>query len=68
MLGLLGMVRYALGRLSLDAAFARLSKRTGLRISPVLLTEPEAAVDGDSVADLQLVESILKSRSLAGAR
>lgn len=65
MLGWRGVVRYALGRLTLSAAFARLSARTGVRVAPALLTEPEAAIDVDSVADLELVESILAQRSAA---
>lgn len=59
MLGWIGVLRYALRRLDLDNAFARLSRRAKLRVCPVLLSEPEAAIDVDSLSDLQLVESIL---------
>lgn len=63
MLGWPALARYALRALSLEAAFAGLSKRHGLRAGPILLDEPNAAVDVDSVADLRQVEAILKARS-----
>lgn len=59
MLGWPALIRYALRMLSLDAAFSGLSKRHGLRVGPVLLDDPNAAVDIDSVADLHQVEAIL---------
>ena len=62
MLGWTGVLRYALHRLGLEDAFARLSRRTNMRVCPVLLSEPEAAIDVDSLSDLQLVESILTDR------
>jgi len=63
MLGWIGIARYALCRLSLDAALGRLSRRTGVRVVPVLLSQPEAAIDVDSVADLIEVERILAVRA-----
>lgn len=65
MLGWIGIARYAIGRLSLTAALDRLSHRTGVRVTPTLLAEPEAAVDVDSVEDLIAVERILATRSTA---
>ncbi|KEZ78495.1 nucleotidyltransferase family protein [Salinisphaera hydrothermalis] len=60
MLGWTALARYALRALPLEAAFAGLSKRHDLRAGPVLLDEPNAAIDVDSVADLRQVEAILR--------
>lgn len=62
MLGPLAVLRYLLGRLTLVQAFDKLSRRVELNIRPVLLSQPQAAVDVDSLADLALVESILARR------
>lgn len=62
MLGWGALIRYALRRLSLEQAFARLSRRFDVRVGPTLLTTPEAAIDVDSVADLYQVEAILSGR------
>jgi GTP:adenosylcobinamide-phosphate guanylyltransferase len=56
------LVRYALGLLSLDAAFAHVSRLTGATIKPVLLPFAEAATDVDKPTDFVLVESLLKKR------
>lgn len=61
LLGWLGIARYAIGRLSLRAALNRLSRRTGVRVAPVLLTESQACIDVDSVDDLVTVEHILEA-------
>ena len=63
MLGWTGVARYALRRLTLDEAFRQLSQRTGVNARAVLLDEPEAAIDVDTVDDLALVEAILAQRS-----
>ncbi len=55
MLGIGLFVRYLAGRLSLADALAELSRRTQCRIAPVVLTQPEAAVDVDSIDDWRLV-------------
>ena len=55
MLGLGLFLRYLAGRLSLAEALNELSRRTHCRIAPVLLTQPEAAVDVDSIEDWRLV-------------
>ncbi len=60
-IGLVGwraMALYALGWLSLKGALHRLGRKTGVRITPVLLPYAEAAVDVDSVEDLELVRTI----------
>jgi len=60
--GLLGpraLLAYSLGRLSLSQALERLSRRLGVRVSVVLLEQPQAGVDVDSLADLQIAEKAL---------
>ena len=63
-IGLVGwhaMVLYALGWLSLKGALHRLGRKVGVHITPVILPYAEAAVDVDSVADLELVRTITAS-------
>jgi GTP:adenosylcobinamide-phosphate guanylyltransferase len=60
-LGWTAILSYAVGRLTLERALARISRRLGLRAGAVLLPFPEAAVDVDSVEDLQLVRTIVGS-------
>lgn len=60
-IGLLGwgaMALYAIGRLSLEGAMKRLSRKMGLSISVVIMPFAEAAIDVDSVADLDLARAI----------
>lgn len=57
-LGWWSVLRYLLGRLTLDQALAQLSERLSVTIRPVLLPFPEAAIDVDSIADQALVEGI----------
>jgi GTP:adenosylcobinamide-phosphate guanylyltransferase len=60
--GLPTLYRYLRGRLDLAAAFERLSVVSGARVRPVLLAQPEAAIDVDKPEDLALVERILAER------
>ncbi|MCQ4319284.1 nucleotidyltransferase family protein [Stutzerimonas stutzeri] len=62
-LGPLAVIRYLLGRLTLDQALARLSHRLDVKIGAVVLPFAEAAIDVDSPADLQLVERIVAARA-----
>ncbi len=60
-IGLVGwgaMALYAFGRLSLAGAVQRLSRQTGIRAGVVTMPFAEAAIDVDSVADLELVRAI----------
>ncbi|GMQ84323.1 MAG: nucleotidyltransferase family protein [Gammaproteobacteria bacterium] len=57
-LGWWSVLRYLLGRLTLDQALTKLSERLDVNIRPVHLPFPEAAIDVDSIADQQLVEEI----------
>lgn len=63
LLGWANLARFLAGRLSLDRAFKALSASVGVRVRPVLLADPLAAVDVDSLADLALVEQVLAERS-----
>lgn len=57
------LLRYALGRLSLDEAFAALSQRSGARCAALLLSAPQAAVDVDSVADWAFADRWWRERA-----
>jgi GTP:adenosylcobinamide-phosphate guanylyltransferase len=61
-IGIGALIRYALGMLTLDAAFAHVSRLTGATIKPVLLPFAEAATDVDKPSDFVLVEGLLKKR------
>ena len=60
-LGWPSVLRYLLRRLSLESALQELSLRMQVKIAPVILPFPEAAIDVDSIADQQLAESIVAS-------
>lgn len=57
-LGWMVVLRYLLGRLSLDDALQHISRRMGLRVGVVMMPFPEAAVDVDSAADWDIVREI----------
>jgi len=58
-LGWWAVLRYLMGKLSLNEALEYLSKRMGLRAGAVMLPFPEAAVDVDTVNDLKFVQSLV---------
>ena len=62
-IGLGALFRYALGRLSLQAAFRHVSSKAGAVIQPVLMPFAEAATDVDKPADYELVSRILSART-----
>ncbi len=62
LLGPLVLLRFALRRLTLDDAVALLSQRMGVRARVIRLSAPEAGIDVDKVADVELVERILSAR------
>ena len=62
-LGLPMLLGYLAGRLTLDAALARLSRLAGAKAAVVVLPVAEAAVDIDKPEDLVLVETILRGRA-----
>lgn len=61
-LGIGILLRYVLGRLTLDDATQRLSRRLGVRVAAVNVGEPDAAVDVDTAADLELVGKLIARR------
>lgn len=54
------LLKYLTHQLTLADGLERLSRRVGARLGAVLLDEPRAAVDVDSVADLELVQGLLR--------
>jgi len=52
-------VLYLLGRLTLEKALNVLSRSMGCSVGYVLIDNPRAAVDVDSVSDRDLAEKIL---------
>jgi GTP:adenosylcobinamide-phosphate guanylyltransferase len=61
-IGMGALLRYVTGRLDLNAAFAELSRMAGVVAVPVVLPQPEAAIDVDKPSDLVQAERILASR------
>lgn len=60
--GLLPLLLYLTGRLSLAGAMARLSRALALRARAVVMPYAEAAIDVDKPADFELAEAILRDR------
>lgn len=63
-LGWVAVLRYLAGRLTLEQALARLSRRLDVRLGAVVLPFAEAAVDVDTPADHALVEAALAARKV----
>ena len=62
-LGWVAVLRYLLGRLSLDEALGRMSQRLGLRVGAVRMPFAEAAIDVDTAADWVFVNAIVEGRA-----
>ena len=62
-LGPVVLVGAALRLLSLEQVAGRVSRRLGLTIRAIALSDPLAAVDVDKESDLQLVEAVLAGRA-----
>lgn len=60
--GLTSLMRHLSGTLDLDTAFRLASRRTGITVRPVFMTEPEAAVAIAGPEDRALIEEILARR------
>jgi 2-C-methyl-D-erythritol 4-phosphate cytidylyltransferase len=58
------LLRYLLGRLSLNEGLDRVSTRMKAKAGAVILPFPEAAVDVDTVSDWRIVEEIIAGRVL----
>ena len=65
-IGPMTLLRYAARRLDLAAAFALLSHRAGASIVPVVLDDPDAAIDVDTPDDLALVRARLSGSRRCG--
>jgi GTP:adenosylcobinamide-phosphate guanylyltransferase len=57
------LLRFAMGNLNLDKAFAIASRRIGVIARPVVLPFADAAVDVDKPADKELAEEVLRRRA-----
>ena len=57
------LLRFALGNLDLDEAFAIASRRIGVIARPIVLPFADAAVDVDKPADKELAEAVLRRRA-----
>ncbi len=58
--GLLTLLRYVLGRLSLDQAMNRVSELCGATVAVAMLRHGEAAVDVDKPEDLEVAEALAR--------
>jgi len=61
--GWLTVLNYFLGRLTLSQALRNLAKKMDLTADVVLLPFPEAAIDVDKIADLELVNRIIAEQN-----
>lgn len=61
--GILNLVRFRLGIGTLAAAFARFSRRFGIRIAPVILTDGAVAIDVDNDRSLAVATTLLEQRA-----
>lgn len=61
--GLLNLIRFRFGIGSLDALFARLSRRFRLTLRPVVISDGANAIDVDNERTLRVVEHILATRT-----
>jgi GTP:adenosylcobinamide-phosphate guanylyltransferase len=61
-LGVMAVLRYLLGQLSLPDALERISRRLGFRAGAVIMPFAEAAIDVDSVRDWKMVQEIVSKQ------
>ena len=62
-LGWRPVLRYLVGKMSLNDALGYLSKQMGLRAGAVMLPFPEAAVDVDTVEDWKFVQALIAKKN-----
>ena len=65
-LGWVTVLRFMLRQITLDQTLEQLSTKLSLKIKPILLPFPEAAIDVDTELDLKLVEKILTQKNKSG--
>lgn len=63
--GLLNLIRFRYGLATLDGAFRGFSRRFGLTIRPVLVSDGALAIDVDNERTLHVAETILGERGSA---
>jgi CTP:molybdopterin cytidylyltransferase MocA len=63
-LGWRTIVRYLLGRITLDNGLEELSNKMQINISAVLLPFPQAAIDVDTVDDWHFVQRLAKKQTI----
>jgi len=61
LLGAGALLKFLTRRLTLSDALGLLGARAGADIAPVLLSNPAAAIDVDSIADWQLVDRLIRA-------
>jgi CTP:molybdopterin cytidylyltransferase MocA len=61
--GPVALLRFALGRLDLDEALARVSAAMGLRVAAVRMPFAECAIDVDTPADLAIAREVAAARN-----
>jgi CTP:molybdopterin cytidylyltransferase MocA len=62
-LGWRTVLRYLMGRISLDDGLEGISRKLQIRAGAILLPFPEAALDVDTVDDWQFVQNLAKKQS-----
>jgi len=62
------VIRYLLGRLSLEQALSRVSRILGIKVGAVIMPFPEAALDVDTENDLKFVRQLLETKNPSGSR
>ncbi len=62
-LGWVSVLRFLLGNLSLDEALETLSKQLGIKIGPIILPFPEAAIDVDTVSDWRYAQKVVETNT-----
>ncbi len=63
-LGWIAVLQYVTGNLTLAQGLHGISQKLSLKVTAVQLPFPQAAVDVDTVADLDLVQDILKKKEM----
>jgi GTP:adenosylcobinamide-phosphate guanylyltransferase len=67
MISLLGpgvLVRFVLGRLSLASIEKFASRKIGVKVATIVLSQPEAGYDVDTVDHLKVAEAVMRSQRL----
>ena len=63
--GLLNLIRFLLGRDSKETLFARVSRRLGFKLAPIVLSNGEYAIDVDERRSFGVTEKLLAKRAAA---